>query len=77
MEMNVSGILSDYLTDDELSAAARERGLRATPRTLRMWRSRGEGPPYAKFGREVLYPRAEFAEWLGSRIKKPRPAPAA
>lgn len=68
----MSEILSDYFTENELSAAARERGLRATPRTLREWRSRGDGPPFAKFGREVIYPRAGFSDWLESKIKKPR-----
>lgn len=65
-------ILSEYLTEDELCAAARERGLPSSPRTMREWRSRGEGPPFAKFGREVIYPRAGFSQWLESKIRKPK-----
>jgi hypothetical protein len=65
-------ILKDYLTEEELSEAARERNLPGTRRTLRQWRARGEGPPWARFGRDIIYPRAGFSAWLESKIKKPR-----
>lgn len=36
-------------------------------KTLEWLRPRGEGPPWIKAGRAVLYPVAEFREWLESQ----------
>lgn len=35
-----------------------------SPRTLRDWRSLGEGPPYIKFGNRVRYDRRKVDRWL-------------
>jgi hypothetical protein len=35
-----------------------------TVRTLREWRKRREGPPYAYFGRTVRYHRPTFIEFF-------------
>ena len=34
--------------------------------TLLSWRQRGEGPPWSKAGRRVLYRRADFERWLST-----------
>ena len=34
------------------------------PRTLRRMRAAGEGPPYARWGRRVIYDRADLDEWM-------------
>ena len=34
------------------------------PRTLRRMRAAGEGPPYARWGRRVIYDRADLDEWI-------------
>ncbi|MEM4167774.1 MAG: helix-turn-helix domain-containing protein [Candidatus Caldarchaeum sp.] len=53
----------DLLTTDEVSAL-----LRVAPITLRMWRCKGLGPPYLKFGEaknaRVFYLRSSVMEWL-------------
>jgi hypothetical protein len=40
-------------------------------RSLIKWRSTGEGPPYRKFGRNVLYDQADLVAWAESRISGP------
>jgi excisionase family DNA binding protein len=41
-----------------------------SPRTLERARVTGEGPPYAKLGRRVLYRRSDLEDWITSRICK-------
>jgi excisionase family DNA binding protein len=41
-----------------------------SPRTLERARVTGEGPPYAKLGRRVLYRRPDLDEWISSRIRQ-------
>ena len=36
-------------------------------RTLEKWRVEGNGPPFLKLGRRVLYSRADLKAWLLSR----------
>jgi hypothetical protein len=50
-EMSTTNPLADYLPDAEM---ARLRGV--TSRTQRAERQRGDGPPWVKDGRRVLYP---------------------
>lgn len=38
--------------------------LRVTPRTLRNWRHRGDGPPYIKLGRAVRYTKKDLEDWI-------------
>lgn len=59
---HIPGFSDEQTTADELGLVAR---------TLRLWRRKGKGPPYAKFGRNVFYPDAERAEWLKGRIINP------
>lgn len=35
---------------------------------LEKWRCAGGGPRFAKFGRNVRYPRAELLAWVETRI---------
>src|SRR5262249_40088866 len=37
--------------------------LRISPVTLNRWRIEGKGPAYRKFGRRVLYARADLVTW--------------
>ncbi|MEZ4315806.1 MAG: helix-turn-helix domain-containing protein [Polyangiaceae bacterium] len=40
------------------------------PQTLRRWRVRGGGPPYAKIGGRVRYRHADLAAWIEGRVQK-------
>lgn len=44
--------------------------LRTTPGHLANQRMRGEGPPYFKFERKVLYEETTLNEWLARREVK-------
>lgn len=57
-------ILTDHLTDKELSDELRKRGVKASPRTLRDWRAKGKGPPFAYLGRLPFYPRAGIPKFM-------------
>jgi hypothetical protein len=58
----VDDLLAGYLSEAE---AAKQR--RKSPRTLRAERQRGDGPPFVRDGRNILYPIASFREWLKAR----------
>ena len=47
--------LDEWLSEKEAAAAVGK-----TVRTLRQWRRRGVGPPYAYFGRTVKYRKPAF-----------------
>ena len=47
------------------------RKLRLTPRTLAIWRVRGEGPPYLKLGRDVRYSLLDLEAWLATTVRLP------
>lgn len=53
--------------------AAPRAGL--APSTFAKMRSRGEGPPYLKVGRMVLYPVDELDAWIQSRVQRCSPTP--
>lgn len=42
---------------------------------LDMLRSRGDGPPYSKIGRKVIYTRRDCFEWIMQNRRRPE-APA-
>lgn len=60
-----------YLTVKELA----ER-LRLGTGTLNAWRFRGEGPPFVKFGRRVLYPFSQVINWEKAAMRKNTALPA-
>ena len=51
-----------FLTNDEAAAF-----LRLSPRTLEKHRGIGGGPRFRKFGRRVLYARADLEAWANAR----------
>jgi hypothetical protein len=53
--------LEEWLTEAE---TATEIG--KTVRTLRQWRRKGVGPPYAQFGRTVKYNRSALIDFYKS-----------
>jgi hypothetical protein len=57
----------DCLTEEDLALLA---GVKLS--TVLAWRKRGQGPAYVLFGRQVLYPRADVAAHLNSRVRAPR-----
>jgi predicted DNA-binding transcriptional regulator AlpA len=56
-------ILDDYLSEDEAITALGYKH----KRTLWRWRTRGEGPPFVKIGRRVMYRRSSLATWLAGQ----------
>jgi predicted DNA-binding transcriptional regulator AlpA len=38
--------------------------------TLYLWRTRGEGPPFSKLARRVLYRRTDLIAWLDARRRR-------
>jgi hypothetical protein len=49
--------LDEWLTEAEAAAEVDK-----SVRTLRQWRKRGIGPPYALFGRSIRYRKTAFIE---------------
>ena len=52
----------------EAEVAAR---LRVVPRTLKVWRQIGEGPPYLKLGRQIRYAHSDLEAWLATCVRMP------
>ena len=52
-------LLTGYFPEETLC-----RELNESPRTARLRRQRGEGPPYVRIGRKILYPIEGFKLWL-------------
>jgi hypothetical protein len=52
-------VLDEWMSEAEAAAEVHK-----TVRTLREWRKRREGPPYAYFGRTVRYHRPTFIEFF-------------
>ncbi|MGK2872969.1 MAG: helix-turn-helix transcriptional regulator [Alphaproteobacteria bacterium] len=44
--------------------------LRLSERTLERWRLEGTGPVYRKFGKRVLYARADIIAWADAQRRK-------
>ena len=56
---------ADLLTTTEAAAYV---GL--SHRTLERYRVTGQGPPYLKVGRRVLYRRADLDAWLENKVRR-------
>jgi hypothetical protein len=52
-------VLGEWMSEAEAAVEVHK-----TVRTLREWRKRREGPPYAYFGRTVRYHRPTFIEFF-------------
>jgi hypothetical protein len=61
-----SELLDGYTHEDQM---ARERGVAV--RTLRAERQRGDGPPWVKMGKHVIYPNDGFRNWLKANERRP------
>ena len=50
-----------------------------SPRTLQMWRLKGEGPPFVRLGAAIRYDLEEVNRWLDDQTRKSTsdPGPAA
>jgi hypothetical protein len=48
-------------------------GYPVAPATLATKATRGEGPPYQRFGRKPLYRWGDVLAWAQSRMSPPRP----
>ncbi|MGO9419915.1 helix-turn-helix transcriptional regulator [Roseiarcus sp.] len=55
-----------YFDEDQM---AKTRG--RSKRTLRAERQRGDGPPYTRDGRDVLYPIGGYRAWLEANTRRP------
>lgn len=64
-------LLEDYLTEEELVAAIEKKIDVGCVRTLRSWRQRRLGPPWAKIGRQIIYPRDGVEQWLRAQLQQP------
>lgn len=70
----MSGELFEGYIDED--GVATQRKLK--PRTLRLERQLGKGPPWVRVGRLILYPIDGFREWLRANEVQPvRAQPAA
>lgn len=63
---------AEFLTDRETADL-----LRVTIRTMMRWRRSGNGPPYTRTGRRLLYSRREIEAWASKRTFTNRAAEAA
>jgi len=62
---------AEFLTDRETADL-----LRVTIRTMMRWRRDGNGPPYTRAGRRLLYSRREIDAWAAGRTFAHRAAEA-
>lgn len=37
---------------------------------LARWRRENKGPPWLKFGRQIMYRRADVATWINSQVRQ-------
>jgi hypothetical protein len=59
------------LTRRQLSAALKELGISIAHTTLATKATRGNGPPFHKFGSSALYRWSEVQEWVEARLSGP------
>lgn len=71
MKTETSENLDALLTRDEAAAALTKNGFPVKPKTLAVWASRGDGPPYRLFGMRALYRWSEVEAWAHSRLTVP------
>ena len=65
-------LFAEYLTEDELLAEFREKKIPIkNKRTLRGWRQRRIGPPWAKFSDMIIYPTDGFKAYLRAQVQQP------
>ncbi len=47
------------------------------PSTMVSWRVRGDGPPFAKIGRQVRYRSTDLGEWIERQLRTSTSDPGA
>jgi hypothetical protein len=63
--------LDGYLTEDDVRALLRPGKTPLSRRTLILWRQQRTGPPFVKFGAQILYPERGIYRWLEARTTEP------
>jgi hypothetical protein len=58
-------------TRPQLAQASTDCGVPVKPATLSTWASRGNGPPYKKFGKAALYNWGVYVAWALARMDEP------
>jgi hypothetical protein len=71
--MNTSVSIDDQrlLTRAGVAAALTDAGFPISPSTLATLATRGNGPPFRRFGIRVLYPWLSTLEWARGRLGPP------
>ena len=62
------------MTEQEIALTPKQTGkyIGVSKDTLRLWRSRGEGPRYFRAGEKLIrYRRADLDSWIQSRLSEP------
>jgi hypothetical protein len=59
------------LRREECAKALTRAGFRTSPKTLATKVTRGDGPPYHKYGRTVLYRWSDVLAWAEARLSPP------
>jgi hypothetical protein len=60
-----------FLRPREAAAYMRQRCRYGTPRSLAKWRVTGEGPPFRRSGRLILYDPDDIDSWAEARLTPP------
>jgi hypothetical protein len=71
MATDTSDNLDALLTRDQTAAALTKSGFPVKSKTLAVWASRGDGPPYKLFGMRALYKWSDVEAWARSRLTAP------
>jgi DNA-binding transcriptional MerR regulator len=58
-------------SENLISVAEAARKLGKKPRTLRLWRERGYGPPFKLIGRTPWYSPADIDRWIEEQTVNP------
>ncbi len=59
------------LTRSEAPEFLKARGFRITKTALEMFATRGNGPPYQKWGKRALYRASDLLAWAEARLTPP------
>ena len=65
-------MLKIYLKRPEASDYVKDKGLPCSPASLCTWATTGGGPPFRKFGRNVVYTTDDLDAWIDSRLSGPK-----
>jgi hypothetical protein len=72
MENETTDHLDVLMTREQAAEALTKIGFPVKPKTLAVWASRGDGPPYQMFRARALYKWSEVEAWARSRLAAPR-----